>query len=57
MEKKTKALNLIESFLNRKKATVREIQSLVWLLKFLNKAIVSDRAFTRHICTQNTVTL
>ena len=35
--------------LDRKKATVKELQSLAGLLNFLNRAIVPGRAFTRRM--------
>ena len=49
LEKRNKAIQLIQSFLDKKKAMVRDIQGLVGLLNFLNKAIVPGRAFTRRM--------
>ena len=48
-EKRSKALHLINSFLDKKKATVKQIQSLSGTLNFLNKAIFPGRAFTRRM--------
>ena len=48
-DKRLKALNLVRSFINRKKATVKELQSLCGLLNFLNKAIYPGRAFLRRM--------
>ena len=47
--KKERASALLKAFLNRKKATVKDIQRLTGLLNFLNKAIVPGRAFTRFM--------
>ena len=49
MEKINKAVMLLKIFLQRKKATVKEIQSLAGLLNFLHKAIYPGRAFTRRM--------
>ena len=49
IEKKTKALNLVNSFIYKKRATVKEIQRLSGFLNFLNKAVVPGRAFTRRM--------
>ena len=49
LDKKTKALNLLRWILNKRSATVKEIQSLSGYLNFLNKAIVPGRAFTRRM--------
>ena len=48
-EKRTKALNLISKCLEKKKATVYEIQQLGGLLNFLCKAIHPGRTFTRRM--------
>ena len=44
-DKRLRALNLINLFLQKKKATVKEIQQLAGLLNFLNRAIVPGRVF------------
>ena len=49
VEKRNKALNRIKWVLSKKKATIKEIQSLTGLLNFLNHAIVPGRAFTRRM--------
>ena len=51
-EKKAKALFLLKSFVDKKKALVRQIQSLAGLLNFLNKAIFPGRTFTAE-CMRN----
>ena len=48
-EKKERALQAIESLLNKCKAAVKELQSLAGFLNFLNQAIVPGRAFTRRM--------
>ena len=48
-EKITKALQLIEYFLNRRKATVLECQKICGTLNFLCKCIVPGRAFLRRL--------
>ena len=48
-EKKDRALHLLRSLINRKKATVKELQQLAGLLNFINHAIVPGRAFTRRM--------
>ena len=45
-EKRLKALNQLCALVDRKKATVKELESLAGLLNFLHKAIVPGRAFT-----------
>ena len=49
IEKRDKALNMLFWVLEKKSATVRELQSLSGFLNFLNKAIVPGRAFTRRM--------
>ena len=46
LEKRRKALDLINLFIDKKKATVRELQVLCGYLNFLSKAIFPGRAFT-----------
>ena len=64
LQKKIKVHNLIESFINKKCATVAHIQSLCGFLNFLNKAIFPGRAFTRrmyakysHLCDSSNLKL
>ena len=49
VEKKNRTLNLLKNFRDKRKATVKQIQSLAGLLNFLNKAIFPGRAFTRRM--------
>ena len=49
LEKVQKTTNLLNVFLDKKKATVKELQSLSGLLNFLGRAIFPGRAFTRHM--------
>ena len=51
-EKVNRAIYLLRCCLDKKKATVKEIQSLTGLLNFLNRAIVPGRAFTRCMYAQ-----
>ena len=48
MEKQIRALNLLRNFIDKKKATVRQIQSLAGL-NFLNRAIFPGKAFTHRM--------
>ena len=48
-EKKQRAIVMLQTMLDKKKATVKEIQALCGFLNFLNKAIVPGRAFTRRM--------
>ena len=48
-EKTTKALQLIEHFLNRRKATVLDFQRICGTLNFLCKCIVPGRPFLRRL--------
>ena len=48
-EKRMKALNELQRLTAKRKATVKELQSLAGLLNFLNKAIHPGRAFTRRM--------
>ena len=45
-DKRIRAISMIQQFLDRKKATVKELQQLCGYLNFLNKAIYLGRAFT-----------
>ena len=51
-EKQQKALNSLFMLQDKKKATVKELESLAGLLNFLNKAIFPGRAFTRRMYAQ-----
>ena len=42
-------MNQLKLILSKKKATIKQIQSLTGLLNFLNRAIVPGRAFTRRM--------
>ena len=48
-QKRTKALNQLCSLIDKKKATVKELECLAGLLNFLHRAIVPGRAFTRRM--------
>ena len=48
-EKRVKTLNMVQSLMDRKSATIKEIQSLAGLLNFLNRVIYPGRAFTRRM--------
>ena len=48
-DKVNSALQLINRICSKKKATVKELQTLAGTLNFLHKAIVPDHAFTRRI--------
>ena len=48
-EKKIRALNMLLGVIDRKKATVRELQQLSGYLNFLTKAIFAGRVFTRRM--------
>ena len=49
LEKRTHALNLLYGMIHKKKAIVRDLQSLCGYLNFLNKAIFPGRVFTRRM--------
>ena len=49
IEKQKKALNLINEMLDRKKATVKELQILTGYVNFLTKVIFAGRTFTRRM--------
>ena len=48
-EKRTKAVNLLQNLLIKRKGTVKEIQQLAGVLNFLNRAIFTGRVFTRRM--------
>ena len=49
IEKQEKALKLLNEMMDRKKATIKQIQVLTGYLKFLTRAIEPGRAFTRRM--------
>ena len=49
MDKLTKLLELIESTINKRKVTLRQMQSLAGSLAFCSKALTSGRAFCRRL--------
>ena len=49
VEKKNKALNLLNDILSKKRAMVKQIQVLTGYLNFLTKAIFAGRTFTRRM--------
>ena len=49
IDKRDKALNLLQMFIHKNKATIKQIQQLTGTLNFLSRAIVPGRAFTRHM--------
>ena len=51
-DKRRRAQNMIDLLLSKRKATVKELEKLAGFLNFLNKAIVTGRAFTRCMYTK-----
>ena len=51
VEKVLKGRMLVEKLINKKKATIQEIQEICGFLNFLGRAIVPGRAFTRRLYT------
>ena len=49
LEKRDKALALLQVIEDKKKITIKQLQVLTGYLNFLTKAIYSGRVFTRHI--------
>ena len=49
IDKRVKALNMVQNIKGKKKATVKELQILCGVLNFLNKAIVLGHPFTRRM--------
>ena len=47
IEKKRKALHLLDYAIDKKKVTIKFIQKLTGILNFLNEVVVPGRAFTR----------
>ena len=59
LEKQEKALRLLKDIADRKKATIKQIQTLTGYLNFLTKAIPVGQTFTRRMysrCAQMEVT-
>ena len=50
--KRLRAIEQLKLMIDKKKATVKELQTLCGFLNFLNKAIYPGRAFTRHMHTK-----
>ena len=48
-EKKLKAINLLQFMIDKKKATVKELQQLCGFLNFMSRAIYPGRVFTRRM--------
>ena len=48
-EKRVKVMNKLATIKDKKSATIKELQQLMGLLNFLNRAIVSGRVFTRRM--------
>ena len=49
LEKRCKALNLLEEILNSRKTTIKKLQQVTGLLNFISRAIILGRAFTRRM--------
>ena len=52
MDKRDKAIRMLNYFSDRKKATIKQLQVLTGYLNFLTRAIFPGRAFTRRIYTK-----
>lgn len=52
IEKRRKAINMLNSMLDRKKATVKELQQLCGYLNFISQAVYPGRVFTRRMYAQ-----
>ena len=48
-EKRIRAVKMLQYFIQKRKAKVKEMQKLAGFLNFLNRAIVPGRAFTRRM--------
>ena len=49
LDKKDKAINMLNYFMSKRKATIKELEQLTGYFNFLSKAIFSGRAFTRRM--------
>ena len=54
LEKRICEQHLIEKFIHKRKATVRELQQLCGYLNFLNRAVFPGRVFTRRMYAKYT---
>ena len=52
LEKRLRAIQMLQVMVSKKKATVKELQTLCGFLNFLNKAIFPGHTFTRHMYTK-----
>ena len=48
-EKVNKAVNMLQSIISKRSATIKELQGLTGLLNFLNRAVFPGQAFTRRM--------
>ena len=48
-DKRLKAIKMLQYLIEKKKATVKELERLAGFLNFLNKAVVPGRSFTRRM--------
>ena len=48
-EKRIRAVNLLKLFIDKREATVKELQKLSGYLNFLTRVIVPGRTFTRRM--------
>ena len=53
-DKRIKAINMLRRFIDKKKATVKELQQLCGYLNFLNRAIHPGRVFMRRMYAKYT---
>ena len=51
-QKKSRAIDMLQTLVNKKKATVKELQELCCYLNFLNRAVYPGRIFTRRMYAQ-----
>ena len=54
LDKRTRVLHMLQSIVQKKKATVKQLQQLTGHLNFLSRAIFPGRAFTRQMYTKFT---
>ena len=54
IKKQTKALKLLNEMIDRKKATVKQLQTLTGYLNFLTRSIFAGRTFTRRMYSKFT---
>ena len=48
-DKKQKAMKMLQTVIDKKKMTIKEVQQLTGFLNFLNRSMVPGRAFTRRM--------